>query len=118
MKIGELARLSGVSVRALRYYEEQGLLTSTRTPGGHREYAEDAVDRVGFFQQLYAAGLASRRIADILPCVDTGTTTQEQREMLDRERSRLDARIAELHAARERLDELIAAAGDRAEVMA
>lgn len=118
MRIGELARRSGVSVRALRYYEEQGLLTSTRTPGGQREYADDAVDRVAFFQQLYAAGLASRRIAEILPCVDTGTTTQEQREMLDHERSRLDTRIEELHAARDRLDDLIAAAGDRADVPA
>jgi DNA-binding transcriptional MerR regulator len=79
MRIGEAAKRAGVSVRALRYYEEQGLLTSDRSPGGQREYDEQAVDRVRFFQQLYAAGLPSRRIAELLPCVDTGTTTSDQR---------------------------------------
>lgn len=110
MRIGELARRAGVSVRALRYYEEQGLLHSERTSGGQREYAEDAVARVTFFQLMYAAGLSSRRIAEILPCMDTGTTNQEQREMLHEERAKLDGRVAELQAARERLDDLIAAA--------
>ncbi|TBL33964.1 MerR family DNA-binding transcriptional regulator [Verrucosispora sp. NA02020] len=36
MKIGELSRLTGVSPRLLRYYEEQGLLTSYRIGAGHR----------------------------------------------------------------------------------
>ena len=43
MRIGELARRTGVSVRSLRYYETQGLLRSDRTPGGHREYAEAGI---------------------------------------------------------------------------
>ncbi|RIQ17823.1 MerR family transcriptional regulator [Jiangella rhizosphaerae] len=113
MRIGEVARRSGVSVRALRYYEQQGLLTSGRTPGGQREYDDDAVDRVRFFQQLYAAGLSSRRIAELLPCVDTGTTTAGQRAMLDAERARIAGRIAALRTALDRLDELIAAADAR-----
>lgn len=113
MRIGELARRSGVSVRALRYYEEQGLLRSSRTPGGQREYTEDAVDRVRFFQHLYAAGLPSRRIAELLPCVDTGTTTEEQRAMLDAERARLRQRVDDINTALARLDELIVAADAR-----
>lgn len=115
MRIGELARRAGVSVRALRYYEEQGLLQSERTPGGQREYVESAVERVRFFQALYAAGLSSRRIAEMLPCFDTGTTTTQQRLMLDAERTELDQRIADLLDARERLDELMSAAEDRAD---
>jgi DNA-binding transcriptional MerR regulator len=113
VKIGELARRAGVSVRALRYYEEQGLLSSERTPGGQREYAEEAVDRVLFFQQLYAAGLSSRRIAELLPCVQTGTTTAEQRTMLAAERTRIRQRIDELTTALARLDELMTAAQQR-----
>jgi DNA-binding transcriptional MerR regulator len=113
VRIGELARRSGVSVRALRYYEEQGLLTSDRTPGGQREYGEAAVSRVRFFQQLYAAGLSSRRIAELLPCVDTGTTTEQQRAMLTEEHARIQARMAELAVALDRLDELIVAADAR-----
>lgn len=113
MRIGEAARRAGVSVRALRYYEEQGLLTSARTPGGQREFDEDAVDRVRFFQQLYAAGLPSRRIAELLPCVDTGTTTSDQRTMLAAERARIQQRVDELNTALARLDELIVAAEAR-----
>lgn len=115
MRIGELARRAGVSVRALRYYEEQGLLESTRTPGGQREYPDSAVGRVVFFQSMFAAGLSSRRIADILPCIDTGTTSRQQRDMLTQERVELDRRISELAGARERLDDLILAATQRAD---
>lgn len=114
VKIGELARRAGVSVRALRYYEEQRLLHSDRTSGGQREYTDDAVARVRFFQMMYAAGLPSRRIADILPCFDNGTTDEQQRRMLDEERQRLDSRITELADARTQLDALIIAARERA----
>ena len=114
MRIGEVARRAGVSVRALRYYEEQGLLESDRTSGGQRIYAEDAVERVRFFQRLFAAGLSSRRIAELLPCFDRGSTDAEQRRMLAAERARLDSRIEELVDARAALDRLIVAATERA----
>ena len=52
MRISELSRRTGVSERSLRYYEEQGLLAAGRTPGGHREYGEWAVDRVIRIQAL------------------------------------------------------------------
>ncbi|WP_150461775.1 MerR family transcriptional regulator [Nesterenkonia ebinurensis] len=114
MRIGELARQTGVSVRAIRYYEEQGLLTSDRTPGGQREYSADTVERVLFFQQMYSAGLNSRRIADLLPCMGTGTTNEEQRQMLAEDRERLEARISELSRAKSHLDSIIATANQRA----
>jgi len=114
MRIGELAARAGVSVRALRYYEEQGLLTSERTSGGQRDYPEAAVERVGFFQLMYAAGLSSRRIAEMLPCIDSGTTSADQRQMLDDERLRIEARIDELIDVRDRLEVIIAAASERA----
>ncbi len=113
MRIGEVARRSGVSVRALRYYEEQGLLTPGRGPGGQREYTEDAVERVGILQQLYAAGLSSRRIAELLPCIEAGTTTDHQRAMLDAERARIKQQIDRLTTALARLDEVIKAAAAR-----
>ena len=52
MRIGEVARQAGVSTRALRYYEEQGLLASERTPSGQREYAASAVERVRLVQPV------------------------------------------------------------------
>lgn len=73
MRIGELAARAQVSTRALRYYEEQGILPASRTPSGQRVYGESAVVRVRLIQHLYSAGRASRTIALILPCVDRGT---------------------------------------------
>lgn len=67
MRIGEVAEQAGVSVRALRYYEEQQLLPATRTNGGQRQYLDDAVERVRLIQQLYAAGLSSKLVREVLP---------------------------------------------------
>ncbi|MFG2004924.1 MerR family transcriptional regulator [Spirillospora sp. NPDC048911] len=107
MRIGELATRSGVSVRALRYYEEQELLESSRTSGGQREYPEGAVDRVRLIQQLYAAGLPSRAIVDLLPCVSTGMATQQMLDTIMSERARIAERIQELNAALTKLDRVI-----------
>jgi DNA-binding transcriptional MerR regulator len=109
MRIGELATETGVSVRALRYYEEQGLLGASRSPSGQRLYAPASTERVRLIQQLYAAGLSSRTIADLLPCVDSQESTPESRARLLAERNRIDAQIASLIAARSELDKVIAA---------
>jgi len=108
MRIGELATRAGVSVRALRYYEEHGLLAAQRSPAGQRCYAEPAVGRVRLIQHLFAANLSSRTIADLLPFVDAKVSTPESRARLAAERDRIDAQIAELTAARDRLDQVIA----------
>ena len=108
LRIGQLAERSGVSVRALRYYEEQGLLRAGRSPAGQRVYRESAVEKVRFFQQMYAAGLTSRNIAELLPCMDTGHTDAEQRRMLHQQRDRIQGKLGELTAALGRLDEILA----------
>lgn len=108
LRIGQLAELSGVSVRALRYYEEQGLLKADRTPAGQRAYPESAVETVRFFRQMYAAGLTSRNIADLLPCMATGHTDAEQRLMLQRQRDFLQDKLDELTIALGRLDDILA----------
>ncbi|MFG1840530.1 MerR family transcriptional regulator [Micromonospora sp. NPDC049175] len=108
MRIGELAAQTGVSVRALRYYEEQGLLTAERSSGGQRHYLDSAVDRVHLIQMLYAADLSSRTILDLLPCVDAQVNTPESRALLRAERDRIDQQIAHLRQARDRLDAVIA----------
>jgi DNA-binding transcriptional MerR regulator len=107
MRIGDLAAATSVSVRSLRYYEEQGLLRSTRTGGGQREYEPEAVERVRLVQQLFAAGLPSRTIVQLLPCVDAGASTPESFALLVSERDRITAQLAELEAARDRLDAVI-----------
>ncbi|GIF73049.1 MerR family transcriptional regulator [Asanoa siamensis] len=107
MRIGDVAALAAVSVRALRYYEEQGLLASSRSPSGQRHYAQGAVERVKLIQSLYGAGLSSRTIADLLPCVDAQVSTPESRALLAAERDRIDRQIAELTRTRAKLDAII-----------
>jgi DNA-binding transcriptional MerR regulator len=107
MRIGELATRTGVSVRALRYYEEQNLLASERSPSGQRHYPDSAVDRVQLIQQLYAAGLPSKSILDLLPCVVNGEATPELLDRLAVERDRIDRHIGDLVSTRDRLDSVI-----------
>ncbi|WP_326557112.1 MerR family transcriptional regulator [Micromonospora sp. NBC_01796] len=114
MRIGELADRTGVSTRALRYYEEQHLLASERSRSGQRTYPEIAVDRVRLIQQLYAAGLASRSIVELLPCVVTGVASPELLDRLAAQRERIDGQINDLIDTRERLDQILHAAAESA----
>jgi DNA-binding transcriptional MerR regulator len=70
VRIGELSERTDTSRRLLRYYEEQGLIVSERAPNGYREYAENSVDRVLQVRGLLDAGLPTRIIKQILPCLD------------------------------------------------
>ncbi|MGJ6967806.1 MerR family transcriptional regulator [Streptosporangium sp. G11] len=109
MRIGELASRTGVSVRSLRYYEEQGLLASTRSASGQRHYTDDEVERVAFIQRLYAAGLSSRTIAELLPCTDSPSreNSDAAMERMAQERDRLSAHIGDLIRTRDALDGLM-----------
>lgn len=113
MRIGELSRRTGVSERSLRYYEQQGLLVADRTPGGQRDYREAAVDRVIRIQELFAAGLHSKKIAQILPCMrdaDGGPSeiaTPKLVADLAEERDRIDRMMADLANSRAILDDVI-----------
>ncbi|MBO3083332.1 MerR family transcriptional regulator [Cellulomonas fengjieae] len=107
MRIGEVARRAGVSARALRYYEEQGLLASERTHSGQRTYPESAVERVRLIQQLFTAGLPSRTILLLMPCIDAGTASPEVFELMAKERARITAAMSDLAAARDALDHVI-----------
>ncbi|WP_413105519.1 MerR family transcriptional regulator [Streptomyces sp. Inha503] len=114
MRIGEVVEKAGASVRALRYDEEQGRLQAGRSPGGQRHYPDTAVGRVRLIQQLYAAGLPSRVVREVLPCMDSDEE-RAPRALLDQmaaERVRIDQRITDLLAVRDRLDDVIAIARD------
>lgn len=109
MRIGEAATKAGVSPRAMRYYEERGLVTSQRSPAGQRHYSPEVVARVRLIQLLYAAGLTSASVAELLPCLHTGVPTQAQRALLGAERDRVERKLAQLGQTRDRLDAVITA---------
>jgi len=115
MRIGAVARATGVSERLLRYYEERRLLRPTRLASGYREYSEADVAAVRNIRSLLAAGLPVRVIADVLPCIcDYGErivpTCPELVITLRRERARVTAAMGELAASQRLLDTALDAA--------
>jgi DNA-binding transcriptional MerR regulator len=110
VRIGELAARAGVSVRALRYYEENDLLTAERSPSGQRHYGARAVDRVRWIQMLYAAGLSSKTIVKLLPCFENDEVHDGVLDLLRTERGRIDQQVRDLVDTRDRLDQAISSA--------
>lgn len=99
MRIGELAARTDTPTRLLRYYEEQGLIVPERKPNGYREYDDYLVDRVLQIRGLLDAGLPTRIIKQILPCLDKpraihfSDATPEMIATLEHERDRMTERI-------------------------
>ena len=99
MKIGELAEHTGVSRRLLRDSEEQGLVTPRRALSGYGESGGPDVHVVLQITGLLDAGLPTRIIKQLLPCLDKPQTiyvpnvTPEMIATLRREQARLSERI-------------------------
>jgi DNA-binding transcriptional MerR regulator len=108
-----LSRLTGASRRLLRYYEEQGLIVPDRGTNGYREYDDRYVDRVKQIRGLLAAGLPTRIIKQILPCLDKPRlihfrdATPEMLALLMDERDKLNARIEVLIRNRDAMSEYL-----------
>ena len=107
--IGELARRSGAAASALRFYEDQGLLSGSRTPGGQRQYPRDVLRRVAFIRAAQAVGLSLEQIKGALSGLPgQRTPTQADWERLSQSwRPLLDERIAALVALRDQLSACI-----------
>ncbi|MBF4581653.1 MerR family transcriptional regulator [Curtobacterium sp. VKM Ac-2865] len=99
MRIGELSKRTGVASRMLRYYEEQCLITPRRLHNGYREYDEYLVDRVGKIKGLVDAGIPTRIVTSILPCLGQPQTIVVENaepglfELLETERDRMSEKI-------------------------
>jgi DNA-binding transcriptional MerR regulator len=113
MRIGELSERTGTPRRLLRYYEEQGLIAADRCANGYRTYDDRFVDRVLQIRGLLDAGLPTRIIKQILPCLDKPRTiyfpdaTPEMLATLERERDRMTDRICCLSRNRDAIAEYL-----------
>jgi DNA-binding transcriptional MerR regulator len=72
MRIGELAERAGVSTRALRYYEQQGLISAERTSNGYRRYDESDLRLVEQIRSLLAAGFTLEDTRPFVDCLRSG----------------------------------------------
>ena len=121
MRIGELAQRAGISTKAIRYYEQAGILAAPdRTASGYRDYDQAALARLGFVRAAQALGLTLGEIRQVIAFRDQGTAPcAHVSELLQRRAAELGARIAELQQLRGELERLAerAATLDPAECM-
>ena len=103
MRIGELAKRARTTPKALRFYEQAGLLPEPdRTPAGYRDYDEAVVARLAFIKAAQAAGLTLAEIRDVIAIrSQSGPPCQHVAALLEQHAVDLDRRIAELVALRD-----------------
>ncbi|MEF2977640.1 MerR family transcriptional regulator [Subtercola sp. YIM 133946] len=74
MRIGELSQSTRASARSLRYYEQIGLISTTRRSNGYREYSEDTVGTVRTIRMLLDLGFPTSLIGEVLSCDASGAS--------------------------------------------
>ena len=117
LRIGELSKLSGVGVEALRFYEKSGLLDRpARTEGGYRLYTDEALDRLAFIRRAQVLGFSLAEIKQIISeRREGGSPCAHVREIVRGRLKELDERMAEMRRYRRELAGALAewdAAGD------
>lgn len=109
LTVGEVARRSGVAVSALHFYESEGLIKSTRTPGNQRRYSRDVLRRVSFVRAAQRVGIPLTEIATALESLPNGRTPTrgDWTRLSSAWREQLDERIQQLKKLRDHLDDCI-----------
>jgi DNA-binding transcriptional MerR regulator len=119
MRIGELAKRTGTTTRALRFYEAQGLLAARRAANGYREYDEDDFQLVTEILKLQTVGLTLDETRPFVDCLrsghETGDSCASSIEMYRRKLAEADALLARLGAVRAELAAKLAEALARQE---
>ena len=108
MRIGELARETGLAPSAVRYYEQLGLLPAPhRTASGYRSYSRDSIDRLTFIRSAQAVGLTLAEVRQVLGVRDAGEAPcKVVTELIDLRHTEVRARLVELKALEQELTQL------------
>jgi DNA-binding transcriptional MerR regulator len=112
LKIGEVARRTGVATRLVRYYEQQGLLTATRAANGYRTYSDDDVERVRRVASMVRSGMPTRLIKVLLDMEEAEaqaepTCPRTVAELLAGELAGIEDRIACLSRSRDTIRDFL-----------
>ena len=109
MTIGALSERSGIATSALRFYEAEGLINSTRSSGGQRRFTRDTLRRVSFVRVAQQVGLSLDEIRAALASLPENRTPDERdwAKLSKSWRPRIDYQIRMLERLRERLDRCI-----------
>ena len=109
MRIGTLARETGLNTKTIRYYESIGVLpTPERRANGYRDYHQDTVERLAFIKDAQAAGLSLAEIQWILELRESGQSTCGHTiGLLEAHLADVDRQLVELGRTRSRLETMI-----------
>jgi DNA-binding transcriptional MerR regulator len=124
VKIGDVSSRTGVAPRLLRYYEEQDLITATRSPNGYRDFPEETVERVNQVRGLLQAGLTTRLIRILFDMDGVKGTelaadcTRRVAEEIGKELAGIEDRIACLSRSRNTMRSWLDTAGFPADTVA
>ncbi|MBE9135774.1 heavy metal-responsive transcriptional regulator [Nodosilinea sp. LEGE 07088] len=110
LKIGEVAKQTGIAVGALRYYESLGLLHSERGDNGYRYYSPAAVQQVQFIKKAQALGFSLDDVGEVLtlhergdmPCKFVQSLLEDKIQQLEAQIQQMMAFKADLEAYRDR----------------
>ncbi|MDP9440282.1 MAG: MerR family transcriptional regulator [Actinomycetota bacterium] len=107
LTVGEVARLTGLSVKTLHHYEEQGLAEPAgRTETGYRLYGEEEVARLGFIKRAKLLGLTLEEIRELVSLAarcNRGEIMPRLEGILEEKLEETERRMGELSAFRENL---------------
>jgi MerR family transcriptional regulator, copper efflux regulator len=117
MRIGEIARITGLKPGAVRYYESIGLLPEPeREPSGYRNYDDDALERLRFVTGARTLGLSLDEIADVIAAgAPDRVCCEHVVQLLEAQRDRIDEWIRGARALRDSLTETIEGSQGRAD---
>lgn len=106
LTIGAVSKRTGVAPSALRFYETEKLISSSRTAGGQRRYRRDTIRRVAFVRIAQQVGLSLDEIREALSSLPARRTPDRHdwEKLSASWRPRLDERITALERLRDRLD--------------
>ncbi|SHE10765.1 Copper export regulator [Chlamydia abortus] len=115
LKIGKVRKITGVSARSIRYYEEKGLIKASRRENNYREYDEGVIESINTIQLYLGLGLTTDQIRDIIFCKYPEQQAHKEKdvyceELLHLYQSRMEEvnrQIAALTEAKHRLSDKI-----------
>jgi MerR family copper efflux transcriptional regulator len=115
MTIGQVAKLAGVGVETIRFYEREGLLNKPkRKESGYRMFGPEVVNRIKFIKSVKELGFSLKEIRELLFLrVDSRSTATEVKKRVDSKIDQIDRRIHDLKKVRNALAQLSRSVGKR-----
>jgi MerR family transcriptional regulator, Zn(II)-responsive regulator of zntA len=85
LRIGKLVKMTGVSARSIRHYEEKGLIKASRRENNYREFDERVIESINNIQLYLGLGLTTDQIKDIIFCKYPEHQEHEEKDVFCKE---------------------------------